>query len=65
MKKMIAIIAIAAITVTAASAGSTELLQKKFDAAVAAADWKTAETISAVMANMATAVNQKQQAELE
>jgi hypothetical protein len=65
MKKMIAIIAIAAATITTnAFAGSTtEVLQKKLDAAIAASDLVAAEKISAIMANIANADNQKHQAE--
>lgn len=64
MKKFAIAIFAAVITASNIFAGSTtEVLQKKLDAAIAASDWKTAETISAVMANVTTAANQQQQAE--
>lgn len=64
MKKFALAIFAAVITTSNIFAGSTtEVLQKKLDAAIAASDWKTAETISAVMTNLANAENQKHQAE--
>lgn len=66
MKKIAMIIAtiVTIFTGAAATAAPTEeLLHNRLDTAIKAGDWNDAEKISAVMANMATAANQRKQAE--
>lgn len=66
MKKIAMIAAVVTIfTIATATAATTEeLLKQRLDTAVKVGDWKAAESISAIMANMATVANQQQQAEL-
>lgn len=64
MKKFaIAILATVITTANVFAASTTEVLQQKLDAAIASSDWRTAETISTVMANVSNAANQREQAE--
>lgn len=64
MKKIITLIIAAAVTITTnAFAGSSDVLQKKLDAAVAASDWAAAEKISAILVNTVAIENHRQQTE--
>lgn len=63
MKKFALAIFAALSVITNSFSGSTEVLQKKLDAAIAVSDWVTAEAVSKVMVNVEAAENNRQQTE--
>lgn len=60
---LLALTAVALIVNNTVFGGTTEVLQKRLDAAIAASDWGTAEAVSKIMANVSTAKAAEEQAE--